>query len=176
MKIFQRNHSAIQNLLLSGLIGFFSAHLVAEEKEVKNSKIDIGSIFINPAEPYPNVFKPHDLPFKLPEDQIVRTEYRSKEFYAGILRSAEPCAIGEEERLSVQALFPDKKVFANRFECDDDIEENVTYTNTNKNYAFIAVYGADDLKLAKQFLDVVKETNRFPGANVRKMQVVMVVP
>ena len=33
-----------------------------------------------------------------------------------------------------------------RFQCDDDIEENISYTNVNDKYAFLAVYAGATLK------------------------------
>lgn len=75
--------------------------------------------------------KPHELFFDHPRDQRARTGYASKPFYAVILKSASRCNIDEDERKRTQAMFPHRKIFSVRFECGDDVEENLTYTNVN---------------------------------------------
>jgi hypothetical protein len=121
------------------------------------------------------VFKPHNLCFETPKDGVARGEYFSEPFYAVILRTAERCSIPEEERLQTQALFPRSKVFSMRFECTD-VEEFITYTNVNDKFAFLAVYAGVTLNEASKRLAEVKATGRFPGANIRKMQAVLVFP
>ena len=76
-------------------------------------------------------FKSHELCFKTPGDGAARAELLSESFYAVILKTAEPCTITEDERLQAQSRFPKSKVFSARFFCDDDIEENISYTNVN---------------------------------------------
>ena len=76
-------------------------------------------------------FKPHELCFEKPRDGVARVEYLSEPFYAVILKTTEPCMITEEERLQAQALFPRSKVFSMRFQCNDNIEENIAYTNVD---------------------------------------------
>src|SRR5215813_7760110 len=83
-------------------------------------------------------FKPHELCFERPRDGLARTEYLSEPFYAVILKTTEPCTVTEEERLQAQALFPRSKVFSMRFQCDDNIEENITYTNVDTKFGFLA--------------------------------------
>lgn len=119
-------------------------------------------------------FKPHEICFEKPTDGITRAEYRSEPFYAVILKSAERCAVTEEERLQTQALFPRSKVFSMRFGCDENVEENITYTNVNDELGFLAVYAGTTLEEAKEQLAKVEATGRFPGANIRKMQAVLV--
>ena len=97
-------------------------------------------------------------------------------FYAVILKTAERCSITEQERLRVQALFPRSKVFSLRFECDDNVEENITYTGVNTSISFLAVHAGTTLLEAKKRLAEVQATGRFPGANIRKMQVKLVYP
>ncbi|HYJ80051.1 MAG TPA: hypothetical protein VEW03_10640 [Longimicrobiaceae bacterium] len=104
---------------------------------------------------------------------MARDEFRSVPFYAVILRTAAPCAISERERLAAQARFPRSKVFAGRFQCDDDIENNVSYTNVNARYGFMAVYAGATREQAAAFLRRVQATRRFPGANLRRMQAVL---
>ena len=121
-------------------------------------------------------FKSHELCFKTPGDGIARAETLSESFYAVILMTAERCTITEDERLEAQKRFPQTKVFSMRFFCDDNIEENVSYTNVNDKFGFLAVYAGRTMKEAKARLAEVQATGRFPGANIRKMQAKLVYP
>src|SRR5687768_10838807 len=102
----------------------------------------VGRICPDPAHPCAG-FKPHDLSFVLPRDGVARPEVRSDRFYAVIVRSGPRCTIAERDRGAMQAAFPRNKVFSHRFECDDDAENNVTYTNVNAKAAFLAVYAGE---------------------------------
>jgi hypothetical protein len=136
-----------------------------------------GKIEPNPVSPCSDAnFKRHELCFKTPSDGVARAEFLSETFYAVILKTAERCTITEEERLQAQTRFPQNKVFSMRFSCDDDIEENISYTNVNERFGFLAVYAGLTLKEAKARLAEVKATGRFPGANIRKMQAKLVYP
>jgi hypothetical protein len=73
-------------------------------------------------------------------------------------------------------LFPKAKVFSMRFSCDDDVEENLTYTNVNDKFGFLAVYAGLTMKEAKARLAEVKATGKFAGANIRKMQAKRISP
>jgi hypothetical protein len=121
-------------------------------------------------------FKPHELCFETPKDGLARAEYLSEPFYAVILKTGERCTIAEEERLQAQGLFPQSKVFSMRFQCDDNVEENISYTNVNDKFGFLAVYAGLTLKEANARLAEVKAAGRFPGANVRRMQARLVYP
>lgn len=121
-------------------------------------------------------FKPHHLCFDMPTDGVARAEYFSVPFYAIILKTAERCSISEKERLEVQGLFPGNKVFFESFQCDDDVEEAIRYTNVNAKFSFLAVHAGATLKEANKRLAEVKAGGKFPGANVRKMQAVFVFP
>jgi len=121
-------------------------------------------------------FKPHELCFETPKDGVARVEYLSEPFYAVILKTTEPCMITEEERLQTQALFLRSKVFSNRFQCDDNIEENIAYTNVDSKFGFLAVYAGTTLEEAKKRLAEVNATGRFTGANIRKMQAKLLYP
>ena len=121
-------------------------------------------------------FKPHELCFETPKDEIARAEYLSEPFYAVILKTTEPCTITEDERLQAQRLFPRGKVFSMRFYCDENIEENISYTNVNDKFGFLAVYAGQTMKEAKARLEEVKATGKFHGANIRKMQARFVFP
>jgi len=128
----------------------------------------------DPAKPCPG-FKVHDLSFPLPKDGKARPDAVSVPFWAVILMSAEKCTITEERRKQVQALFPRTKVFSNRFQCDDDVENNVKYSNAG-DLAFLAVYAGQDKAAADDMLKEARSRGRFSGANARRMQVVFVYP
>lgn len=134
-----------------------------------------GRVCPDPARPCAG-FQPHDLSFALPADGAARAEDRSRPFYAVILRTAGRCAVGERERLAAQTLFPRRKVFATRWECDGDVENNVTYTGVDARHGFLAVYAGESRAQADSALARVKATGRFPGANLRRMRVVRVHP
>jgi hypothetical protein len=121
-------------------------------------------------------FKPYQLPFLIREKLVFGKTYKSAPFYAVVLQSVRNSGstdcqhIGEEQRLEAQALFQDRKVFASRFSCP---EELVLYTSVNQEFNFLAVYGGATLAEAKQTLNKAKATGRYPEANIRKMQVVV---
>lgn len=131
---------------------------------------------INPDPNCAHQGKSYDLCFDQPGGGVVDNGNVSEFFYAVILRSAPKCSIAEDERIEVQGLFPRNKVFAMRFECDDDVENNITYRGVDDSVGFVAVFAGRTLPAAKNFLRTVQTTGRFPGANVRKMQVVAVAP
>ena len=121
-------------------------------------------------------FKANDLSFPLATNGKARAERRSAPFFAVILKTARRCAVKSAEADEIQALFPDRKVFYSRFECDGDAENNVTYSNVDSKAAFIAVYAGEGRATAGEMLARVKSMNRFPGANLRGMQVIFVSP
>ncbi len=121
-------------------------------------------------------FNPQDLSFALPNDGVARAEFRSEDFQAIILKSGQRCSFDESERLRIQDFFPNNKVFMDTFGCDDDVEEVIHYSNVNPDYSFIAVYAGRDLVEAKAFFDQMNIAGKFPGANIRTMQVVLVYP
>jgi hypothetical protein len=122
-------------------------------------------------------FQPNDLPFRVPKDAVI---IDTVPFYAIILQSvAAPDGncdvfIPESDRLAAQALFPDHKVFSSR--CTDP--ENLFYqdiskpkiANVSDTHRIMAVYAAASLIEAKRFLETVKATGKFPGANLRRMR------
>jgi len=118
-------------------------------------------------------FKAYDLPFQLPENAII---YETDLFYAVILKSVktnetEECVhVSEEERLEFQKLIPDKKVFASRVSCP---EELVFYSNVSQDVNFLAVYAGANQVQAKATLMRVKATGKYPQAYIRRMQVVL---
>ncbi len=138
------------------------------------------------AEPLPDVcpdpehpcagFRGHDLSFdRKAGDGKPGAEERSALFFAVILKSAPKCALGDAERRQVQASFPKKKVFVQRFECDDDLENNVFYTGVASEQAFMAVYAGKFRSAAEETLAVAKLAG-FADANIRRMQVIFVHP
>ena len=121
-------------------------------------------------------FRTHDLSFdRTSNGGKPGAEERSAPFFAVILKSAPKCALGEAERRQAQALFPKKKVFVQRFECDDDLENNVFYTGVASEQAYMAVYAGKFRSAAEETLAVAKLAG-FTDANIRRMQVIFVHP
>jgi hypothetical protein len=114
-------------------------------------------------------FEPYDLPFRLPKTAVI---YDTDLFYAIILKSVsakdDDCDVfvPEEERLATQALFPDHKVFSSR--CA--MAGALSYSNTNPNQHFMAVYAGMTTAEANRMLAAVKAAGKFPGANLRRMR------
>jgi hypothetical protein len=129
----------------------------------------------DPAKPCAG-FKDNDLSFPLPDGGRARAEARSAPFFAVILKTAERCKLEPGQARQVQRLFPRNKVFYTRFECDDDPENNVSYTSSNPKLGFLAVYAGEERAAAQEFLDQVDALGLFPGANLRRMQAVVVYP
>ena len=117
-------------------------------------------------------FQPYDLQFRLPEHAVI---YDTELFYTIILTSVtamdDDCKVfvPESERLAAQALFPDHKVFSSR--CTEP--GGLSYTNTNANRHFMAVYAGMTPAEANRMLGAVKATGKFPGANIRHMRATM---
>jgi hypothetical protein len=117
-------------------------------------------------------FEPYDLPFRLPKNAVI---YDTELFYAIILNSVsapnDNCGVfvAERERLAAQALFPDNKVFSSR--CAEP--GGLSYTNTNPNQHFMAVYAGMTTADANRMLTTVKATGKFPGATIRRMRAEM---
>ncbi len=140
-----------------------------------------GRVCPNPSSPCTSPafrFEPHDLPFRMPANWVTGVGHQSTQFYAIILKSmsarsgdaSADCSshFSEGERLEVQSLFPDRKVFASRFDC---LDNTVFYTNVDARYNFLAVYAGETEREARQVLRKVQSTGRFPEANIRRMQV-----
>jgi hypothetical protein len=117
-------------------------------------------------------FEAYDLPFRMPANVAI---YDTELFYAIILKSVpspgDDCDkfIPEADRLAAQALFPDHKVFTSR--CAEP--GRLSYSNTNPNAQFMAVYAGQTLAEANRMLATVKATGKFSGANVRRMRAMM---
>jgi len=115
-------------------------------------------------------FETYEIPFALPRNAVI---YESESFYAIILKSVKQTpevncedAISEDERLDIQAMFPNNKVFA--LKCSE--AGNLYYTNVANNVNFIAVYAGRTLAEAKKFLKTVQSKGTFKGVNIRKIQ------
>ena len=118
-------------------------------------------------------FKPNELSFRAPRAfKFDRGEDRSQPFFAAILQSGPLCGIEERRRLRVQQQFPGRKVFVHRYFCED-FGDKVTYTNVDRKQGFIAVYAGATEEEAKAFLEKLRASGSFPGADLRKMQVVV---
>lgn len=116
-------------------------------------------------------FEPWDLPFDVGRNfTIGASEY----FYGIVLKSkklsdwgdCEKPTFKEAERLSIQGLFPNNKVFAQN--CVD--AGTLYYSPTADKTALIGVYAGRTLAEANAFLKVVKATGKFPGVTVRRMR------
>lgn len=126
-------------------------------------------------------FEPHELSFTLPTQLKWQTAHYSEHFYAVILRSVpavaldepyddKPCQgfISEAERLQIQKIFPQHKVFTSRNGCFP----MVYYSNINDKYNFVAVYVGKQETEAKQQVELAKKAG-FQDANLRKMQAIV---
>src|SRR4051812_46399439 len=134
-----------------------------------------GRVCPDPAHPCAG-FRAHDLSFVLPTGGVARAEARSDSFYAVILRSAPRCSIPERDRVAAQRLFPARKVFSQRFECDDDVENNVSSPGVTPPRPFLAAPAGPPRSQGEAPLAAVNRPRRFPGANLRRMQVVYNYP
>jgi len=114
-------------------------------------------------------FEPYALPFQMPQSSVI---YDTEFFYAVVLRSVSTANnncdnyIPEQERLAAQTLFPNQKVFASRCAAPGE----VSYSNTNPNTNFMAVYAGNTLADANRMLATVLATRKFSGANIRRMR------
>ena len=143
-------------------------HLEAVRRRV----VTQGAVCPDPDRPCEG-FKPNELSFRIAKAfDFDRGKDRSLPFYAVLLKTAPICTIAEPERLDAQALFPREKVFVHQYFCAD-FGDKVTYTNVNEKLGFIAVYAGATEAAAKMLLDRVNAMGRFPGANIRRMSVVV---
>jgi hypothetical protein len=131
-----------------------------------------------PCESEQYTFEKYDLSFKLPEKLTWLNTYQSESFYAILLKSVKTTTnkgncqyVAEPERLEIQAMFPNHKVFASHIGCNDVSPDMIAYTNVNSGYNFLAIYAGHTLKEAKQLLKEIKKKTKFSDLNVRKMQV-----
>lgn len=156
--------------LAAGLVFMFAvSDSLAQSRTTR--KRPRGSVCGNPKLPCRTsaTFQPNDLPFRVPENSVI---WDTELFYAVILKTLtsteDNCDVfvPESERLQTQALFPERKVFANR--CYDI--ENLFYTNVDPKFRIMAVYAGSTLAEANRVLESVKSTGKFPGAYLRRMR------
>jgi hypothetical protein len=167
-----RTRALVANLIATAVaFSLFSANTIAQKgrRAVKhpsvcgNPKVNCKTIA---------TFEPYDLPFRLPANAVI---YDTELFYAIILKSVrapnDNCGVfvPENERLATQALFPDNKVFSSR--CAEP--GGLSYTNTNPNQHFMAVFAGTTPADANRMLAAVKATGKFPGASIRRMRAAM---
>ncbi len=117
------------------------------------------------------IFEPYDMPFEVPEDGGI---FESEPFFAVVLRSFKVADgddkkfIPESERLKVQDMFPDRKVFASRASPEPG---SVFYVDVPYNVRFLAIYGGKTQAEANGIAAEVKSGGKYTGAYVKKMQV-----
>jgi len=165
------------------MLGVFSSvaltNIAAGQSHAPRQRAQKASICGNPmlACKTTATFQPNDLPFRVPKDAVI---IDTVPFYAIILKSIDApdysCEVfvAENDRLAAQALFPDHKVFTSR--CVDP--ENLFYQDLgarkiaflSEKHRIMAVYAGASLAEAKRFLETVKATGKFPGANLRRMR------
>jgi len=116
--------------------------------------------------------QPYDLGFRMPRNAVISD---SELFYVVMLKSipspSDDCDkfVPETDRLAAQELFPNNKVFTSR--CL--LPGYYSYSNTNPNTQFMAVYAGRTQAEANRMLAAVKATGKFPGANVRRIRATM---
>jgi len=121
-------------------------------------------------------FASYQLPFVIKEKLVFGKTYKSIAFYAVILKSVKSspesdCAFATEaERVAAQSDFADRKVFASRHSCPEEI---VFYESIARSFNFMAVYGGTTQTTANRMLNRVKATRRYPQAYIKKMRVVL---
>ncbi|HUS10064.1 MAG TPA: hypothetical protein VMZ30_06325 [Pyrinomonadaceae bacterium] len=155
-------------LILISVIAVLSGS-VAAQAYPKPRRAKVSAICGNPAVRCNTSvpFEPHDLPFRVPKNAVI---FDTELFYVVILKSVaaneDDCDtfVAESERMTAQALFPDRKVFTSR--CMEP--GNLFYTNISDKHRIMAVYAGSTLAESRQVLEAVKASGKFPGAFVRR--------
>ncbi len=153
---------------------FCAVLTVGANAQRTKSKVRLGKICGNPQLKCRTAdynFQAHEIPFEIPSNDAVIVQ--SEMFYMIVLKSVKPASdadceniFSERERLEIQELFPDHKVFALKCLGAGDLY----YDNITDGINFIAVYAGKTLTEAKAFLETVKATEKFKGANIRRTQ------
>lgn len=121
-------------------------------------------------------FAAYQLPFTIKEKLVFGKNYKSQPFYAIILKSVKAAGdpdcsyVSETERLESQTIWPDRKIFASRNVCP---EELVAYENVDPNVNFLAVYAGTTLSEARRVLSQVKANGRYPQAYIKRTRVIL---
>jgi hypothetical protein len=177
-KVYMKAPFIVSTLLLTTVVNIAFGNEIQTKSEVCGNPAVLCRL---PAQSFmQTLFEPYDLAFQLPKILNWQSTYYSENFYAIILKSNKslpdqgpitdkPCAgyFTEDERLKVQKVFPEHKVFASRFGCSG---HPVFYTNTNRDYNFLAIFAGLTMSEAKILINSIK-THGFYDANIRKMQV-----
>lgn len=160
----------VQATFLLICFSFISANVEAQKTSAKTK---LGKICGNPqnkCRTNDDFFQEYEIPFEIPTNSNV-VIVESEPFYAVVLKTVAAnseinceSAISETERIEIQDLFPANKVFA--LKCSD--AGNLYYTNIAGDVNFIAVYAGKTLTEAKKFLETIKATGKFKGANIRR--------
>ena len=161
--------SNLRKLIISVLVIAVLSGSVAAQSDPKPRRAKASAICGDPAVRCNTSvpFEPHDLPFRVPKNAVI---FDTELFYVVILKSVaanyDDCDtfVSEGERLTAQALFPDRKVFTSR--CMEP--GNLFYTNISDKHRIMAVYAGSTLAESKRMLEVVKASGKFPGAYVRR--------
>lgn len=124
--------------------------------------------------PYPHPSDTQDVHFELSCDDVARSDYQSEPFYAILLNTMPRCSVTDKQWQDIQHRFPDNKVFATRYQCND--EAVINYTNVDEKYGFIAVYAGRTKEEAQRLLRKINTLRVFPDANIRLMQAVLEYP
>ena len=139
-------------------------------------KARLGKVCSDPTAPCKTAkdFQPYDLPFDLGTEKSAI--YKSEKFYGIVLQSVklknswgdcEKPRYPESERLPIQELFPNNKVFT-----QNCVEPGTNYyTGVANQTSFIGIYAGRTLAEANKFLKKVKATGKYPGVRVRQMQI-----
>jgi hypothetical protein len=145
-------------------------------EKVRTKVLTQGKVCPDPARPCAHTpdFRANELSFNIrTKFEFDRGRDRSQPFYGVILRSDKLCSIKEEERLRVQGLFPNRKVFVHQLHCSADgsadFGEKVTYTNVNRKVGFLAVYAGETEEEARKVLAEAR-AGPFKDATLRRMQ------
>lgn len=158
-------------ILLAAFCIALSSDIQAQKRR---AKVRLGKICSNPQVECRTAdfnFQAHEIPFEIPSNNAVIVQ--SETFYMIILKSVKPASdadceniFSEDERLGIQELFPDHKVFALKCLSAGDLY----YDGIAYDVNFIAIYAGKTLTEAKKFLETVKATGKFKGANIRRTQ------
>ena len=158
----------IKQIILIFTFIFFSFTAI---NVVAQKKAKLGKVCGNPSLACPNKkdFQPFDLPFQFSNGVIADSEV----FYAIVIKSVKNTSdsdcetiILEEERLSIQELFPNNKVFAYKcFETGWNF-----YTNVKIDVSFMAIFAGRAMAESTKFLESVKALKKFGKISLRKMQ------
>lgn len=124
--------------------------------------------------PFPHADDTQDIHFEMPCDDVARSDYQSEPFYAILLNTMPRCSVTDKQWQDIQHRFPDNKVFATRYQCND--EAVINYTNVDEKYGFIAVYAGRTKEEAQRLLRKINTLRAFPDANIRLMQAVLEYP